>query len=105
MMAEKARIVEPEETAITRQWLSKHISLATYTHTIDEVLKAVISMRSVPVLYNKDTSCVYRVVRQLPASNDMNLEAEESTALGAVARQPVLKTSRLRRLSECCSEL
>jgi hypothetical protein len=29
MMAEKARIVELEETAIAREWLSKHVSTAT----------------------------------------------------------------------------
>jgi hypothetical protein len=35
----KAGIAEPEETAVARQRLSRHLSLATYTHaTIYELL-------------------------------------------------------------------
>jgi hypothetical protein len=42
------------------------------------------------------------VVRQSPASKDLNTEAEEATALEAdIRRQP----DRLRRLNACCSEL
>jgi hypothetical protein len=37
---------EPEETAVARQWLSKHFSLAVdmHTHTIEELLEAVFSV-------------------------------------------------------------
>jgi hypothetical protein len=44
---------------------------------------------------------------QSPASKDVNTEAEEATALGAVTRlQPVnIHYSRLRRVHACRSEL
>jgi hypothetical protein len=52
----KARIVEPEETAVARQWLrkhvftaTKHVTTATNTHaTSEELLEAAFSVRSVP---------------------------------------------------------
>jgi hypothetical protein len=45
----KAGIVEPEETAVTRRRLGKHIPAATNTHAvIEELLDAVFCMRSVP---------------------------------------------------------
>jgi hypothetical protein len=47
MTTEKARTVEPKETAVEMQRLSKHVSLATYTHaTIEELLEAAFSVRS-----------------------------------------------------------
>jgi hypothetical protein len=43
----KARIVDPEETAVAKQRLSKHIPTATNTEAkIEELLKAVFSMLS-----------------------------------------------------------
>jgi hypothetical protein len=40
MMAEKARTIKP---AIARQWLSKHIFVARYTHAaLEELLEAVL---------------------------------------------------------------
>jgi hypothetical protein len=52
----KDRIVKPAETAVARQWLSRrHVMAATDTHvTIEELLEAVFSVRSVPRLYNED---------------------------------------------------
>jgi hypothetical protein len=58
----KAWSCVPEETAVGRQWLSKHVSTATeagnrsneYTKaTIEELLEAVFSMLSVQRLYKK----------------------------------------------------
>jgi hypothetical protein len=40
--------VEPEETAVARQWLGKHAPAATNIHaTTEELLDAVFSMRFV----------------------------------------------------------
>jgi hypothetical protein len=45
----KARTVGPEETAVARERLGKHASSVTDTHAaIEELLKAVFYMRSVP---------------------------------------------------------
>jgi hypothetical protein len=50
----KARIVESEETAVARKLHGKHISSVTNTHaTIEELLEAVFSLRSVPRLYKE----------------------------------------------------
>jgi hypothetical protein len=48
----KARIVKPAETTAARQWLSKrHVTTATFTYaTIEELLEAVLSVRSAPRL-------------------------------------------------------
>jgi hypothetical protein len=43
----KARIVKPEEPAVVRQWLAKHISAVMNTHATIENLLNVFSMRSV----------------------------------------------------------
>jgi hypothetical protein len=44
----KAGTVESEETAVAKQRLGKHVPAATNTHTtIEEVLDAVFSVRSV----------------------------------------------------------
>jgi hypothetical protein len=45
------------------------------------------------------------VVRQSPASKDVNTEYEEATALEDVPGDNRWRYSRLRRLSACCSEL
>jgi hypothetical protein len=57
----KAIIVKPAETAVANtpvagQWLSsRHVMVATDTHaTIEELLEAVFSVRSLPRLYNED---------------------------------------------------
>jgi hypothetical protein len=62
----KAGIAEPYETAVARQWPSKHISAATESDatveellekkhaTIDELFEAVLYMRSAPMLYTED---------------------------------------------------
>jgi hypothetical protein len=43
----KAAIAEPKEMAIARQWLAKHVTMATNTHTTTELLHVAFSMRSV----------------------------------------------------------
>jgi hypothetical protein len=56
----KARIVEPEEMAVARQWLCKHVSRATkscghsnrYTK-IEELLEAVFSVQFVVRSYEE----------------------------------------------------
>jgi hypothetical protein len=49
----KSGIVEPENKAVARQRLRKHVSPATHKQaTIGELLEAVFSLRSVPRLYN-----------------------------------------------------
>jgi hypothetical protein len=45
------------------------------------------------------------VVRQSPASTDINMRAEEATASEAVTRRQPMKISGLRRLNVCCREL
>jgi hypothetical protein len=43
---QQALIVDPEEMAVARQQLGKHVSTATNTHTIEELLDMVFSMWS-----------------------------------------------------------
>jgi hypothetical protein len=51
----KARIVEREETAIASQRLGEHAPAATDAHaTMEELVDAVFSMRSVPRQYSED---------------------------------------------------
>jgi hypothetical protein len=48
----KGRIMELEETAVARQLLYRHMSMAMDTHTtMEALLEAVFSMQSVPRLY------------------------------------------------------
>jgi hypothetical protein len=49
------------------------------------------SVLSVPRCYAQDKSRVQSVVRQSPASKDVNTEAEEATALEAVIRRQSVK--------------
>jgi hypothetical protein len=42
------RIVEPEETNVTRKYLGKHFPAAMDTHAIEELLNAAFSMLSMP---------------------------------------------------------
>lgn len=59
MMMTKGRIVESEETAISRQWPSKHAPVTTDTHaTMEELEEVVFSVWSMPKLYNKDNGAV-----------------------------------------------
>jgi hypothetical protein len=65
-MISKARIVESEETAVTRQRLGKHIPAATNTHaTMEELLDMVFSVQSVLMLYNNDDYAVFNTGRYL----------------------------------------
>jgi hypothetical protein len=73
----KARIVKPAETTIARlqqskqtpiaqQWLSKcHMTAATVTYTIEELLEVVFSVWSVPGLYNEEQLPLRDLSRQL----------------------------------------
>jgi hypothetical protein len=57
---------------------------------IEELLGEVFSVRSVKLCYKQDKSWILLVVRQSSASNGVDTEAEEATALEAVTkRQPV----------------
>jgi hypothetical protein len=49
----KARRVEKEEAAVTRQQHCKHVSPAMKKHRIDELLEAVFPIRSTPRLYEE----------------------------------------------------
>jgi hypothetical protein len=51
-------------------------------------------MRSVPTCYEQYKSIVYLAERQLPASKDVNTEAEEATALEAVIGQRLVKAQQ-----------
>jgi hypothetical protein len=59
---------------------------------IEELLEAVFSMWPVPRCYKQDKSRFQLTGRQLMASKGVNTEAEEATALEAVARQRLVKT-------------
>jgi hypothetical protein len=102
----KARIVEPAETAVDRQWLSeRHVTAATFTFAI-ELLEAVFSVRSVPKLYYEDqmpwrrqfVNSARKVtaegiqqldvgVRWSSACEDVSSEGEEHPPLGSAAKQ------------------
>jgi hypothetical protein len=60
--------------------------------TIEELLGEVFSMQSVQMCYKQDKFKVWLVVRQSPASKDVNTEVQGSTALEAVTRQRLVKT-------------
>jgi hypothetical protein len=48
----KGGIVKPEQMVAARQWVNKHVSMATVTHaTIEDLL---FSMQSVPTLCSED---------------------------------------------------
>jgi hypothetical protein len=61
-MSVEAGIAEPEKIAAAREWLCKHVSMATnsrdhsmrYTNiTIEELLEPVFSVRSMPTLHEE----------------------------------------------------
>jgi hypothetical protein len=54
--------------------------------TLQEMLREVFSVRSVPRCYKRDKSIVELVVRQSTASKEVNTEVEESVVLKAVTR-------------------
>jgi hypothetical protein len=49
--------------------------------TIEELLKKLFSVRSIPRCYEKDKCRINLVARQSPISKDLNTEAEEATAM------------------------
>jgi hypothetical protein len=50
-MMSEATTVEPEETSIAKQHGKQHVSATMNTHTMEEWLEAVFSLRSMPRLY------------------------------------------------------
>jgi hypothetical protein len=76
-------------------------------------VKSIFTEHKVINIYVYVCVCVLRrqleeqelVVRQSPASKDVNTEAEEATALVPSPGNDWWRHSRLRRLSTCCSEL
>jgi hypothetical protein len=58
-----------------------------------ELLKGV-SMRFVPRSYKQDKSRIQLLVRESPASKEVNTAAEEATALVAVARRQPVKVQQ-----------
>jgi hypothetical protein len=57
----KAKMAEPDEMVVARQWLCKHVSTATESRdchntnaTMEELLEAVFSMQSASRLYTRD---------------------------------------------------
>jgi hypothetical protein len=57
--------------------------------TIEELLGEVFTVGSVPRCFKQAKSRVQLVVRQSPASKDVNTEVERSTALEAVTKRLV----------------
>jgi hypothetical protein len=61
---------------------------ATDAHTTTkELLEAVFSVLSLSRCYKQNNSTVYLVMRQSPATNGVNTETDEATALEAVTRR------------------
>jgi hypothetical protein len=50
---------------------------------MEQLLDAVFSMQSMPMLHIEDTTRVNRVVSQSPTSKDVSMEAGEYPLLGA----------------------
>jgi hypothetical protein len=65
--------------------------------TIEELLGAMFSMRSLPSSYKQDKSRIWLVVRVSPASKDVNTEVEGSTALEAVTRRQPVKIQQTEK--------
>jgi hypothetical protein len=64
---------------------------------IEEQLRGMFSVWSVPRCYKQDNSGVWLVARQSPASKDMNMEDEESTTLEAVTRRQPIKIRKTKK--------
>jgi hypothetical protein len=56
-------------------------------------------VRSVPRCYKQDKSRVSLVVRQSPASKDVNTEAEETTVLETITRRQLAKIQQIEKTS------
>jgi hypothetical protein len=70
--------------------------------SIEKLLGEVFSVRSVPRCYKQDRFRVWLVVRQSPASTDVNTEIEKATTLEAVTRQqPVTINQTVRAIVNC----
>jgi hypothetical protein len=73
------------------QWISREEVLRMWSmwllhDTTEDLLEAVFSMWFVPRCYEQNKFRVQLVGRQLLASNGLNMEAEEPTALEAITR-------------------
>jgi hypothetical protein len=61
----KALIMEPKEIAIARKHLGKHVSATTNKHAaVEEIFESLISMHSVPKLYDEGQLTVELVASQ-----------------------------------------
>jgi hypothetical protein len=65
--------------------------------TIEELLGEVFPVRSVSRCYKQVKVTVWLVVRQSPASKDVNTEAERSMCLKTVTRQRLVKTQQTEK--------
>jgi hypothetical protein len=65
--------------------------------TIEELLREVFSVRSVPRCYKQETCLESSELRQSPARKDVNREVERSTALEAVIRERLAKTQQTEK--------
>jgi hypothetical protein len=81
------------------------VMAATDRQATEELLEATLSVRSMPMCYMQNRSRILLVVRQTPASKDVNTEAEKATALKAVTRRQQARINRLGKLSACSSEV
>jgi hypothetical protein len=64
---------------------------------IEELLREVYSVRSVPRFFMQDKSRYKLAVRESPASIGVNREVQEATALEAVTRQRLAKIQQTEK--------
>jgi hypothetical protein len=64
----------------------------------EELLGEVFSMLSVPRCFKQDKFRFELDVKQSPASNDVNTEAEEATALEAITRRQPVKIQQTEKI-------
>jgi hypothetical protein len=67
------------------------------TIRVEELLKPEFSVRPVQRCYKQDKSGIQLVVRQSPASKDVNTDAEEAMAMKAVTRRQPVETQQIER--------
>jgi hypothetical protein len=68
---------------------------------IDDLLRNVFYMVSVPKCFKQDNSIIWLVVIYSSAIKDVSTEVEGYTALKAVTRQRLLKTQQTEKISYC----
>jgi hypothetical protein len=94
----KARVVEREEAAITRQRLVKHAPAATATHAAMEILLDVVfSMRSSPMLCNQDKRDKEGQLMSARSSHPQEKGSDSHTPSPVEEEAPLLNTYTSRR--------